>query len=60
MFQRLTLSLTLIVAGFVAGLVVTGRMRTAADSTAAELSGAAAATDQRAAAAPVNAAPPRA
>src|SRR5216683_9753 len=36
MFRRLTLSLVLIVAGFVAGLVVTGRMRTAADSRAAE------------------------
>src|SRR5471032_3030885 len=36
MFQRLTLSLMLVVAGFVAGLVVTGRMRTAADSSAAE------------------------
>jgi len=36
MFRRLTLSLMLIVAGFVAGLVVTGRMRTAADSSAAE------------------------
>jgi len=36
MFRRLTLSLVLIFAGFVAGLVVTGRMRTAADSRAAE------------------------
>jgi Do/DeqQ family serine protease len=34
--KRLTLSLTLVFAGFVAGLVVTGRMRTAADSVAAE------------------------
>ena len=34
MIRRLTLSLILIVAGFVAGLVVTGRMRTAADSRA--------------------------
>ena len=54
MFRRLTLSLMLIVAGFVAGLVVTGRMRTAADSTAAERPRAAADPDQRAAtAAPV-------
>ena len=36
MFRRFTLSLMLIVAGFVAGLVVTGRMRTAADSSASE------------------------
>jgi serine protease Do len=35
MFRRLILSTVLIVAGFVAGLVVTGRMRTAADSRAA-------------------------
>ena len=34
MFRRLTLSLMLIVAGFVAGLVVTGRMRSAAESEA--------------------------
>src|SRR4051812_24331227 len=34
MFRRLTLSLMLIVAGFVAGLVVTGRMRSAAQSEA--------------------------
>src|SRR4051794_28484241 len=32
MLQRLTLSLTLITAGFIAGLVVTGRTRTAAES----------------------------
>jgi serine protease Do len=38
MFRRFTLSLMLIVAGFVAGLVVTGRMRTAADSSASERS----------------------
>ena len=38
MIRRFTLSLMLIVAGFVAGLVVTGRMRTAADSSAAERS----------------------
>ena len=58
MFQRLTLSLTLIVAGFVAGLVVTGRMRTATDSNAAERPRAAAnEPGQRAAAAPSNAAP---
>jgi len=36
MLRRLTLSLMLILAGFVAGLVVTGRMRTAAISDAAE------------------------
>jgi serine protease Do len=36
MFRRFTLSLMLIVAGFVAGLVVTGRTRTAADSSASE------------------------
>jgi serine protease Do len=34
MFRRLTLSLALVTAGFVAGLVLTGRMRTAADSRA--------------------------
>ena len=38
MLRRLTLSVMLVVAGFVAGLVVTGRMRTAADSRAAERS----------------------
>jgi serine protease Do len=38
MFRRLSLSLMLIVAGFVAGLVVTGRMRTAADSSASDRS----------------------
>ena len=57
MFRRLTLSLMLVVAGFVAGLVVTGRMRTAADSNAAERPRAAAGSDQRAAAAPAIAAP---
>jgi Do/DeqQ family serine protease len=36
MIRRLTLPLVFVVAGFVAGLVVTGRMRTAADSRAAE------------------------
>jgi Do/DeqQ family serine protease len=34
MFRRLTLSLTLIVAGFIAGLVVTGRVHTAGESEA--------------------------
>jgi serine protease Do len=34
MVRRLTLSLALVAAGFVAGLVMTGRMRTAADSRA--------------------------
>ena len=57
MFRHLTLSLILVVAGFVAGLVVTGRMRTAADSNAAERPRAAAESDQRAASAPTNAAP---
>jgi serine protease Do len=52
MFRRLTLSVMLIVAGFVAGLVVTGRMRTAADSSAAERSPAAAAAPAPHAAAP--------
>src|SRR3954467_14781422 len=37
MLRRLTLSLMLIVAGFVAGLVVTARMRTATDSEASLL-----------------------
>ena len=50
MFRRLTLSIVLVVAGFVAGLVVTGRMRTAADSRASELPRAAA--DQRVSASP--------
>src|SRR4051812_11775185 len=36
MIRRLTLSFVFVVAGFVAGLVVTGRMHTAADSRAAE------------------------
>jgi serine protease Do len=53
MFRRLTLSVMLIVAGFVAGLVMTGRMRTAADSSAAERSPAAAgASEPRRAAEP--------
>ncbi len=34
MLRRLTVSLVLVLAGFVAGLVVTGRMRTASDSIA--------------------------
>ena len=38
MLRRLALSVMLIVAGFAAGLVITGRMRTAADSSAAERS----------------------
>ena len=37
MIRRVTLPLVFIVAGFTAGLVVTGRMRTAADSRAADL-----------------------
>jgi Do/DeqQ family serine protease len=36
MVRRVTLSFAFVVAGFVAGLVVTGRMHTAADSRAAE------------------------
>jgi serine protease Do len=36
MIRRIAVSLVLVVAGFVAGLVVTGRMRTASDSRAAE------------------------
>src|SRR5256885_2387283 len=35
MYRRLVLSTVLVIAGFIAGLVVTGRMRTAADSRAA-------------------------
>ena len=57
MFRRLTLFLMLIVGGFVAGLVVTGRMRTAAESSAAERPRAAAEPEQRAVAAPPAAAP---
>jgi len=61
MFRRLTLSLILIIAGFIAGLVVTGRMRSAAGSSAAERPGASAEPEQRvastqAAAAPVSSA----
>ena len=52
MVRRLTLSLMLMVAGFAAGLVVTGRMRTAALSDAGERPGAAAAAQPRPAAAP--------
>ncbi|MGH9144927.1 MAG: trypsin-like peptidase domain-containing protein [Vicinamibacterales bacterium] len=46
----MTLSLMLIVTGFVAGLVVTGRMRTAADSSAAERTRPVAASERRLAA----------
>jgi serine protease Do len=60
MFRRLTLSLMLIVAGFVAGLVVTGRMRTAAESSAAEPSHTAPEPQPRAAAAPPAAVPAQA
>jgi serine protease Do len=56
MFQRLTLSLMLVVAGFFAGLVVTGRMRTAADSSAAERSRTPAEPEPRVIAAPPSAA----
>src|SRR4051812_27369916 len=52
MFRRLTLPVTLILAGFVAGLVVTGRMRTAADSIAAERAPSAAPDLQQRASAP--------
>jgi serine protease Do len=58
MFRRLTLSLMLIVAGFFAGLVVTGRMRSAADSSAAERSHSAAPEPGTAAAPPAIAPPP--
>ena len=57
MFRRLTLSLMLIVAGFVAGLVVTGRMRTAAISDAAQRPRPAAEPQPRAADAPAATAP---
>jgi Do/DeqQ family serine protease len=58
MIRRLTLPFVFIVAGFVAGLVVTGRTRTAADSRAAELPAArtAPAPDQRSAPIPAPAA----
>jgi serine protease Do len=49
MIRRFLLSLVLVVAGFAAGLVVTGRMRTASDSRA-EAPPASSAPDQRAAA----------
>jgi serine protease Do len=51
MVRRFLLSLVLVIAGFVAGLVVTGRMRTAADSRA-EAPPAPSAPDQRTAAPP--------
>jgi hypothetical protein len=57
MFQRLTLSLMLVVAGFFAGLVVTGRMRTAADSSAAERPRTAAVPEPRVTPAPPSASP---
>jgi serine protease Do len=57
MFQRLTLSLMLVVAGFFAGLVVTGRMRTAADSSAAERPRTAAEPEPRVTPAPPSAGP---
>jgi serine protease Do len=50
MARKLTLSFALVLAGFVAGLVVTGRMRTAADSRAEPAPAAQAAPEQRAAA----------
>jgi serine protease Do len=57
MIRRLTFPFVLVVAGFVAGLVVTGRMRTAADSRASEPPPAATATSgQRAASLPGSAA----
>jgi Do/DeqQ family serine protease len=57
MVQRLTLSLILVAAGFVAGMVVTGRPRTAAGSSAVERPRAAAEPDQRTASAQAAAAP---
>ena len=57
MIRRFTLPFVLVVAGFVAGLVVTGRMRTAADSRASEPPAAAAApAEQRGAPLPGSAA----
>jgi serine protease Do len=58
MIRRLTLPFVFIVAGFVAGLVVTGRMRTSADSRAADLPAARTepATEQRGAPLPGSAA----
>ena len=57
MIRRLTFPFVLVVAGFVAGLVVTGRMRTAADSRASEPPpAAAAASGQRGATLPGSAA----
>jgi len=55
MIRRLTFPFVLVVAGFIAGLVVTGRMRTAADSRAAEPP-AATTVEQRAAPMPAPAA----
>jgi Do/DeqQ family serine protease len=52
MFRRLFLSLTLIIAGFVAGLVITGRMRSAGDTRAEEAAAQAPAPSR--AAAPAN------
>ena len=51
-FKRLLLSLVLVVAGFVAGFVVTGRMRTVSDSRAETPPAAGAATQNAAAPAP--------
>ena len=57
MVRRLTLSLVLVLAGFVAGLVVTGRMRTASESIAAERHAATAViSDQRTPPSPASAA----
>jgi Do/DeqQ family serine protease len=47
MSRRFTLSLVFVLAGFIAGLVVTGRMRTSADSRASEPPAAAPAAEQR-------------
>ena len=57
MIRRLTLSFVFVVAGFVAGLVVTGRMHTAADSRAAEAPARAPALEQRAAPNPLTKSP---
>jgi serine protease Do len=56
MTRRFTLPFVLVIAGFVAGLVVTGRMRTAADSRASEPAATAPAPEQRGAPLPGSAA----
>jgi len=58
MIRRLTLPFVLVIAGFMAGLVVTGRMRTASDSRASDAPppAAAPAVEQRGASMPGSAA----